>query len=171
VALAIACLLVAGCDLGDVGDVGCVTGMAVETVCAVETSGTATDSSGSAMLSSVASPDDGCDGSCTDNFTFFVQSASANCIFFASARPGGSPLTPQTVTLPSDVVSVVCTSTTASSPSVPVVSGTLTIESIDMVSLHATFALQLSQPGGSPLDISNGKVSISDCHDAEVCTF
>ena len=40
-----------------------------------------------------------------------------------------------------------------------------------MVSLHATFALQLSQPGGSPLDISNGKVSISDCHDAAVCTF
>ncbi len=123
------------------------------------------------MLSSVASPDSGCDGSCTDNFTFFVQSASVSCLFFASTRPDGSSLTPQTVTLPSDVVSVVCNSTTGSSPSVPVVSGTLTIESIDTVSLHATFELQLSQPDGTPLDITNGTVSISGCHQAEVCTF
>jgi hypothetical protein len=163
-----ACHVLAGCD---VGDVGCVTGMAVETVCDVEASATSTDSSGSASITTLASPDSGCDGACTDNFLFFVQSASVNCLFFASTRPGGPSLAPQTITLPSDVVSIACTSKTASSPTVPVVSGTLTIESIDTVSLRATFTLRLSQPDGSPLDISNGTVSISGCHQAEVCTF
>jgi hypothetical protein len=175
IGLAIVCLGTVGCNsAGTLGDPGCVTGSAIETVCSVSASASANLAPAGAPSEMKLSPSEGnCDGSCTDNFTVFLESSGNQlvCGFSADGLGNAPPLTAQTFALPSKRLSISCnTADEMFSPFEPV-SGTFTINSVDVVSLHATFSMQLTRADGATFEILNGTLTIGGCHDALVCTF
>jgi hypothetical protein len=165
--LMITCALLGATQLGcDVGDVGCVTGSTVETVCTVKGGGTATSSNGSATAPlAFSSFDDGCNGSCRTGFSAFFNTSTFTCLI----DEGGTNLSPGTAALTAS--NVFCNEAGAQQRSLTVSSGSLTIERVDDVSLSGSFSLELATPDGDTISITNGTLSIGGCHDAQVCTF
>jgi hypothetical protein len=163
IGLALLCLA-AGCGVENAGDVGCVTGSSIETVCTVNGGGTATSSNDPAPVPlAFTSFDDGCVGSCKDGFSAFFETPTFNCLISANSLPLG------TAALTSG--NVFCNEASGQHSSLTFASGSVTIESVDDVSLRASFTVELTMPEGDTIRVSNGTLSIGGCHDAEVCTF
>ena len=163
-AVAITCALLGATQLGC--DVGCVTGSTIGTVCTVKGSGTASSSNGSAPAPiAFMSFDDGCNGSCKDGFSAFFDTSTFSCLIAeqdTKLSPGTAALTDH---------DVLCNEIAGQQRSLTVTSGSLTIESVDDVSLRGNFSLSLATPDGDTISIANGTLSVGGCHDAQVCTF
>jgi hypothetical protein len=170
--VAIGCLAVVGCDLGDVG---CVTGSTIETVCSTQSNVFATLTRPGVQPADVKFDwtDGNCDGACTAGYVSVdIQSSQGAFVCLISLSSNAALLTAQTFTLPSDELFVSCNTTDDTSSFFSPLAGAFTIDAVDATSLHAIFSMELARADdGATAQISSGSISINGCHDAEVCTF
>jgi hypothetical protein len=170
--LAVLCSLVSACD----AFAPCPTGSHPDTFCSTKASGTGTLVLPQASPAQHAFSSTGgeCGSSCQTSFSFRFNTGSGELnlqcwISTDSDKP--QALSVQTLTLPSDHVWMSCTHYGTPGRRLELVSGTFSIDKIERTAMHATFTVDLASDDGATLHVANGVVSISGCHEEEVCSY